>query len=192
MGDIFVPRVLTDIESVIKFLTPISKQISDPKEREKIADDIKAFHALNEIEFKKSSDARDLIKRHSDILTETKKTEDNIAKQRGELANEKEQFNTEKEAEKAKINLEKSNVKEALEKAQDLHKQAVEIRDKAIAKESFLTKEKEAHEANVRAHIAEKESLENQRKEIENYKSQVLALDAQTKAKVEALKKFNF
>ena len=72
--DIFVPPSLNNADAALNLADSLAKLL-DPKERAKIADDIKAHHALNDAQAKKHTDALTLIKKHQDILDETKRTE---------------------------------------------------------------------------------------------------------------------
>lgn len=191
MSDIFTPPSLSSANASLNIAESLAKLL-DPKERQKIADDIKSHHALNDTEAKKASDARALIKEHSDILQETRNAEARIAKERKELEQEKSDFITEAHAERAKISLSKSDAKDALEKAQTLHQQAIDIQNRANAKELDLSRSLAEHAAATKKLLEDRRVLEKDRKEIEEFKKQVLELDAQTKAKVDALKKYNF
>lgn len=191
MGDIAAPRNLSNANAILSLADSFAK-ILDPSERKKIADDIREFHALNETEAKKAEDARSLIKKHTDILEETRRNSASNEQERKDISQERIQFNTEMEAARAKIAFDKSEAKTALDTAQKLHEQAVDIQDKANFKEKSLNQGLQDHQINVKKLEDDAVALGKQRDDIEKFKQEVLAMEKETKAKVEALKKYNF
>lgn len=189
--DIFVPPSLKNADASLSLAESFSVLL-DPVKRKAIADDIKAHHALNDTEAKKAADALTLIKQHSDILAETRISEDKISKERKDLSYEQAHFKAEREAEWEKIRIARSDAKKALDEAQDLHDLAVDIQNKVNLKEAELSKAKDEHMVNVKKLSDDTMALELKRKEIEQFQKQVIDLDVQTKAKVEKLKQFNF
>src|ERR1700733_5271301 len=121
--DIFVPASLSAADANLSLAQSLAVLI-DPKERAKIADDIKAHHALNESEAKKASDARNLIKQHSDILEETNRVTAQNKKDAADLVKKQADFKAESEAEKVKISEKWSDVKAAAETAKNMHDKA--------------------------------------------------------------------
>lgn len=189
--DIFVPPSLKSADASLSLAESLSILI-DPSKRKAIADDIKAHHALNDTEAKKAEDARSLIKEHTSVLNETKASEQRINKATKDLETEKTNFKSEKDAEWAKVALAKGEAKDALEKAQMLHKQALDAQNKANQKEVDLNKAVDEHTINVKKLAQDKAALAEDYNELAKTKKEILNLDAQTKAKVEKLKQFNF
>ena len=191
MSDISVPHSLNEAKATLNLADSFAK-ILDPNERKKIADDIVKFHALNDTEAKKAEDARNLIKQNADILAETQKTASQLAADKKELEQNKLTFATETATERNKIKDEWAKVKTASDAAKDLHDKANGMINDVTARESSLRADKEAHADNVKKLAAEQESLKSDRAKLDKYREEVLALDNETKAKVEKLKQFNF
>lgn len=191
MGTISSPHSLTNADSLL-YLADALKALLDDSQRAKIAADIKAHHALNDTEAKKAVDALAVIKEQSDALVLIQNIERNVAKMKADLSVERENFTAEKEAEWKKINASKAAATEALAKAQTLHNDAVELQGKANSKETALAAMKSEHDTNVEALNAVAKELDRKQREIEDFRNKVIELDKQTKAKVEALKAYNF
>lgn len=191
MSDIFVPQSLNGADAVLAMVQQM-ENLLDNNKRKAMTDDIIKFHALNDTEAKKAADARALIKQHTDVLEQTRKIAADTDEEKKNLALAKQQFQVEMEAERAKLFIEKSDVKNAFEKAKALNDQAVEIQNNVTMRESELLKNKAEHVDNVKKHEEKEKALLKQKSEIDEYKRQVIALDNETKSKVEKLKQFNF
>lgn len=191
MGDISIPHALNQASLALSFVDSLSKLL-DPSERKKISDDIKNHHALNESEFKKSEEARLLIKKHQEILDETKKVSEKNEQEKKGLEQEKMRFKSECEAESLSLFKKRSDADLSKENAEKLCKEAEEIQMKTNEKERQLNKDKEEHNKNVKQYIEDKRDLEKLRKETDKYKNEVVALDKETKNRIAKLKEFNF
>jgi hypothetical protein len=189
--DIFVPQSLNGADAVLAMVSQM-ENLLDTNKRKAMTEDIIKFHALNDAEAKKAADARAMIKQHTDVLEQTRKLAADTAEEKKNLALAKQQFEVEMQAEKAKLALEKSDVKIALDKATQLNSQAVEMKNNVTMRENELSKNKAEHVENLKKHEDEKKALTKQKADIDEYKRQVIALDNETKAKVEKLKQFNF
>lgn len=189
--EIFVPPSLSTADATLKIAEALQK-LTDPKERQKIETDIVAHHALNDAEAKKASDARALIKQHQAVLDETKRIFEQNKKDTAALAQKQEAFRQECEAERLAISQEWSDAKTASETAKNLHTKAEGMINSVGKREDDLRRAKKEHEENLNKHEEAKKALKKQKDDVDEYKRQVLALDNETKAKVEGLRKFNF
>lgn len=192
MGDLNIPHVLTNADSALKFLIPIVEQLSDDKKRKAIESDIKNFHALNDSESKKHDEAKSLIKKHSDVLDETRSIAESNKKEKETLAKERIAFSDEMAKEREKLAAEKLEVQKYANEAAALYAEAIKIQDVANVKEEGLVKQKEEHYAAVKKLLQDTEDLEAQRAELDKYRESILDLDRTTKEKLEGLKKYNF
>lgn len=191
MGEIFVPSSLTGADAAKGILEQLEK-LNDPENRKKIEADIMAAHKLNETEAKKAAEARSLIKKHQDILDETRRIYDATIKEKDDLAKEKSLFKLEMEAERLKLSVEKSTAQDAVNKAAELNKQTNSMKEDLADREALLRTNTEIQLSDVKRHTEEKLLLQKQKIDLDSYKDQILALDKQTNEKVEKLKQFNF
>lgn len=188
---IYVPPSLSTADAVFNIAVQLEK-LNSPTARKKIEEDIIAAHALNETEAKKLDEAKELIKKHSDILQETRRIADQTAQEKKDLNLEKTAFKEEMEGSNLKINARKSEVEDALQKATALNNQAIESHKLLNTREDELKRfrdDLEVRELKLKKDMA---ALDKTKSDIDSYKESVLALDKQTKAKVEKLKEFNF
>lgn len=191
MDGIYTPASLSAADAVLSIASQLEK-LNNPSSRKKIEDDIVAAHALNETEARKASEARLLIKQHSEILEETKKTSEKNINDKNLLENEKSAFKAEIENENLKLNVRKSDIDKLFSEAKKLHDEAVEFHKNISIREEELNREKNTHKENIRK-LSEKEGdLEKSRQDIEAARNQVMTLDKEIKAKVDKLKQFNF
>lgn len=191
MSDIFVPPSLNGADAVLAMVSQM-ENLLDTNKRKAMTEDIVRFHALNDAEKKKADDSRALIKQHTEVLEETRRLAENTVEDKKNLSLEKQQFQTEMEAQRAKLAIEKSEVKIALEKSAKLNDQAIEMKNNTSMREDELHRNKLAYAENLKKFEEDKRALERQKFDIDEYKRQVIALDNETKAKVEKLKQFNF
>lgn len=189
--DIFVPQSLNGADAVLAMVAQM-ENLLDTNKRKAMTDDIIKFHALNDTEKKKADEARALIKQHADILEETRKLAASTAEEKKNLSENKKQFEIEMQEQREKLAIEKNSVKGALDEAKKLNDQAIEMKNNMTEREAELFKNKYAHAENINKFEEDKKSLEKQRSDIDEYKRQVIALDNETKTKVEKLKQFNF
>lgn len=191
MGDIFIPPALANADAALSLASSLEVLV-DPVKRAKIADDIKAHHALNDTEKKKSEDARALIQKHADILSETQATEARITKAQKELDAQHVQFEAEKETEAHKNVRAKAEAEDLLNKAQFMKQQADQALATSNAKEQEVAKARTENENRTNQLAAYKIQLDKTKEEIEEYRQSVLKMEEKAKAKVSALKQFNF
>jgi hypothetical protein len=191
MSDIFVPASLNSADVSLSIANSLSVLV-DPKERAKIADDIKAHHALNDIEAKKAAEARALIKQHQDILNETNRVAEKNKADKEALEESQKKFNADCEIERQKIATKWSDVSDAAQTAKDLNAKAEGMINDVASREESLRKAKETHANDVKKLGEDAAALEEKRKGIEKFQIEVSALDTATKSKVEKLKQFNF
>ena len=182
MSEISRPSQLSGADSVLSLVTLFQK-ILDPKEREKISEDIVNFHKLNEDEAQKAIEARATLKKHSDIMAENTRTLNQIEFERKDFK----QF---METEKAKLEDKKNAVADLQKKAQELHESSIDRLNQAVAKENDLKTAQAQHVANVKS-LGEREAdLKKERADLDEYKKKTDALAAETQAKMEKLKQF--
>jgi hypothetical protein len=186
---IFIPPSLSSADAIVKTIPLLEQLVGN---RATIESDIKSFHALNEAEAEKAQKARDLIKEHFDILEETRKTSLKNQDDSDKLKADKVAFEEEKKQEYQKIADAKLPTNEALTRAQELRDEAEATKNSVISLQESLNADKGSHALNVAQLAEEKKSVEEERKKIDEYKQSVIELDRQTKANLEALKKFNF
>lgn len=191
MGDISVPRSLTAADAALSFADSLTKLI-DPALRAKIADDIKAHHALNETEAKKADDARSLIKKNQDILDETIRISYQNKKCGEELDSQRFNFKADSESERQRIEDKWKEVKAAAAAASNLHVNAEKMIADVEKRENALKSDKIEHEKNVNKLTTDRSALEKERLDIDEYKNKIIALDKTTNEKVDKLKQFNF
>lgn len=188
--DIFVPASLTHADIVLSLATSFEKLL-DPKERAKIADDIKAHHALNTIEAKKADDAKSLIKQHTAILDETKKISEQNKKDAEELHQKQITFDEASKAEMSKIKAERDDVEQSTKDAKTLHDKATSMINDVANRESDLKKDKETHKSKVNKQAEDQKSLDNKLEEVEEIKKQQTVILDEIKAKKAAVAAFN-
>lgn len=191
MSDIFVPPSLTGADAA-KGILDLLEKLNDPNNRKRIESDIVAAHALNDTEAKKHADALKLIQKHSDILSETQKAQEQLKSDKIALDAKETSFKSEVEVEHAKLNAKTDAVKDDTQKAAELFAQANDLHNTIAVREDELRQAKEIYQANLVKYQADLEALKTKQNEIEKFRQQVLNLDRQTKEKVEALKKYNF
>jgi hypothetical protein len=191
MSEIFVPASLNGADAVLAMVAQM-ENLLDVNKRKAMTEDIVKFHALNEAEKKKAADARALIKQHTDILEETRRIAANTEEEKKNLISAKQQFEFDSQSERSKIAARKLEVDDILQKTAKLHDETKEMKDNIESKIIALSKRELEHAENVKKHEEEKQALAKQKSDIDQYKNQVIALDNETKAKVEKLKQFNF
>jgi len=185
------PPALNEADSALKFVTLFQK-LMDPVQRKTIADDITAFHALNDTEAKKAADARDLIKKHTEILNDTKRISEQNAKDRKDLEQDKVAHNAAVDAANQKLTSDRNLLVDERAKAKKIADEGELAMSLALQKENELKITKSDHESEVAKLNKDKQDLADEKKKIDEYKKQVIALDEETKAKVAKLKQFNF
>lgn len=193
MGDINIPHQLAKFEAgfeLVATLQQLGTGWGDTSQ--KIKDDIKAFHALNDTEKKKHADALALIDKHSSILTETQRVAEQNKKERESLEHDKVFFQSEVQKERAKITegVNKNSTEASRIKA--LHEEAVGIRNSVDSREESLRIALEDHAKEVTKLESDKKEIAHQRVEIEGMKKAAQNMLDQMKEKQEALKQFNF
>lgn len=188
MSDIFVPPNLKQADDFLAIL----KDFLDSSARKRVEDDIVKFHTLNDGEAKKRAEAMELINKHSDILSETRKLNSDTEEKLKKLAKDKTQFKIEMDSEKIKLDHEKEAVKNEIEKAKRLNTEAIDIRNNVEGRESSLRAERIAIDKDKQKVIDDNKVLDTRKNEIEIYHENVKKLDNETRAKVEKLKQFNF
>ena len=114
------------------------------------------------------------------------------ASDKATLQSQRLSFAEEKRQEYQKIADAKLPANEALVRAQELRDEAKKIQDDVAARENALSAAKTEHEKNISKFEEDKATLATERQTLEDQKQALIELDRQTKAKVEALKKFNF
>ena len=191
MGDISVPSGLRNEDAALAFATSLQKLL-DPIERKKVEAEVIAHHALSDAEAKKASDARALIKQHSDILEETKKISAQNKKDADILDQKQKEFYQQSEAEKLKISAKWSEVNAAQEEAKALHTKAENLINDVYSREEALRKDKELFAQEVAKLSKEKENVVEKQKDLDKQRVEIAALDSETKAKLEKLKQLNF
>lgn len=189
MGDIFLPRSLEAAEAILA-LKPAMEQILN--NRKSIEDDIRKFHALNDTEAKKSEEARALIKKNSDILETARKISEENSIEREKIISERISFNEEKSREYEKIDIEKGSINLQKREAQSLIDEARAKHIELSSREEDLANSRIEHAKNATKLLQEQKLLDEKRRELEEHRQAVIDLDRDTRAKVEALKKFNF
>jgi hypothetical protein len=190
MSDIFVPASLSTADSVLNLAESLTKLL-DPKERAKIADDIKAHHALNETEAKKSAEARALMKQHQDVLAENKKISEQNKADKDTLEQEKKDFNANCEIEKKKVSDKWSDVNLAAQTAKDLHDKAEGMINNVAGREEELRKAKLSHAIEVQKVSDKDKAAEATLKKAEEIKKQHTELLESIKTKQAAIAAFN-
>lgn len=191
MADISIPHSLTQAEAVIS-LSSLLQKLMDVNERKSLADDIKAFHALNDTEAKKAQEARDLIKSHAETVEKIRATSLANKQASDSLSIERTVWEQKKMSEQAAIEEAKNNVASSLADAHALAEAATQMQNDLAVRESALEENKGAHAENVRKLLSDQNKLAEERQSLEAQKRAILDLDKDVKAKVEALKKFNF
>jgi hypothetical protein len=149
MGDIFIPSSLSTADANLSLANSLAILV-DPKERAKIADDIKAHHALNVAEAKKHADAIALIKQHQGILDEIKRTEAKNKQDSLDLDKAKKDFEIYCATEQGKIADKWSDVNTAAQTAKDLHTKAEGMINNVAGREEELR----AHGRNLAAAVS--------------------------------------
>lgn len=185
------PQSLLNADATIDIAEALVKLI-DPKERQRISDDIKAFHALNDTEAKQASEARVLIKRNADILKQNQETEERIAKVNNDLQSAQAQFEIDKKNALDDIATKQEEHDSAMADAVALSASAQTVLESVKAKELQLAADRSAYEIDVKKLGDDLKALDKRKKEIEAFKQQVLALNSQTEEKLSSLKQFNF
>src|ERR1700679_165376 len=85
---IYTPPSLNTADTILNLADSLVKLL-DPKERGKIADEIKAHHALNDTEAKKHAEAISLIEKHKSILEETQRIASKVSADQKKLDTER-------------------------------------------------------------------------------------------------------
>lgn len=185
------PPQLSQLQSGLDSIKILS-ELNNPSSIKSIEQKIIAFHALNDTEAKKAQEARDLIKKHSDILEETKGIAAGNYQEKKSILTERKNFEDEKSEEYKKIDIAKGTVELRRQEAQFLMDEANSKQNDIALRETELNKAKTLHAENVAKLLQDQKSLSDERKKLESQKQAILDLDRETKAKVDALKKFNF
>lgn len=191
MSDISVPKSLSSAEAILSLATSLQTFI-DPSERKKIADEVRAFHALNDTEARKAQEARDTIKQNSSILQENQKIAALNEQNQKQLVSDRAIFEEEKRHEYQKISDAKLPANEALVRAQQLRDEAKGLQDDVAAREKALDAERAEHEKNVLKLGQDKESFGEDKKALEEKRTAILNLEKQTNEKLQKLKQMNF
>lgn len=171
MSDIFVPQSLNQAVASLSIAESLAKLV-DPKERAKIADDIKSHHALNETEEKKHSDALSLIKKHQEILDETRVVSEKNKIESESIDKKKQDTDQYCSEENKKIEEKWSVVKIAAETAKSLHTKAEGMINGVAAREDALRKEKEEQLNNAKKLEEDRKNLDKEYEKVEEIKRQ--------------------
>jgi chromosome segregation ATPase len=171
MSEISIPPSLAAADINSSLADSLAKLV-DPKERAKIADDIKAHHALNDVEAKKHTDAINLIKQHQSILDETKRTEVKNKQESLDLDKAKKEFETYCATERGKIADKWSDVNTAAQAAKDLHTKAEGMINSVAAREEELRKGNVELVASIKKNDQRTKDLDKEYETVEGIKAQ--------------------
>ncbi len=187
---ITIPPSLNSADANLALADSLAKLL-DPKERAKIADDIKAHHALNDTESRKAEEARKIIAEHLSILEETKKISEQVAKDRKKLEEDRIKFAADIASDNVRVTEEKDRLDEKKKQNDGILKQAEEMKSDLVARELKLAEDRLALESEIKM-------LEEDRKSFVDAKGQRQSvldnLDKEIASKrevIDALKKFN-
>lgn len=169
MGDIFTPASLNAADANLSLANSLAILV-DPKERAKIADDIKAHHALNVAEAKKHADAIALIKQHQGILDETLRVQAENKQDSLDLEKDKKDFETYCTTERGKISDKWSDVNTAAQTAKDLHAKAEGMINSVAGREEELRKGKAELETAVKKNEQRTKDLDKEYATVEEIK----------------------
>lgn len=171
MEGIFVPASLNTADAVLGLADSLAKLL-EPKERAKIADDIRAHHALNMIETKKHADALALIKQHQGILDETNRVSTKNKADKEALEQKEKDDNAWIEAEKKKIADKWSDVNTAAQTAKALHTKAEGMINSVAKREEDLRKGRIQLDVDVKKNEQRTKDLDTEYATVEEIKRQ--------------------
>ena len=187
--EIFVPASLNHSEVTLSIADSLAKLL-DPTERQKIADDIVSYHALNDTEAKKHADALALINQYQGVLDENKRIANKIEVDKAALEQAKSDFDVYCNGERQKIADKWSDVNLAAQSAKDLYAKAEGMINDVASREEKLRLDNLALDKAISANELRAKEIESEYAAVEDLKkehSDMLEQVKATQAKIASL-----